>query len=64
METVCPTVRPVPAVTPSKFVLGDAVDNCTLMGMVRLKKGGNDCIVNIVEDPVLATVPVTRVNRK
>ena len=64
METVWPAVRVLELLIPSKFVLGDPVDNCTVMGVVRAKKEGNDCMEKVFGGATLATVPVTRVNRR
>ena len=64
METVWPTVRLLELLTPSKFVLGDPVDNCTVIGVVRAKNGGNDCMEKVFGGATLATVPVRRVNRR
>jgi hypothetical protein len=51
-------------VTPSKSVLGEPVDNCTVTGVVRPKKVGSDWIAKVFGGATLATVPVTRVNRR
>jgi len=64
IETVWPVVRLFELATPSKFVLVAPLDNCTLMGVVRAKNGGNVCIVKTLGGATLATVPVTRVNRR
>ena len=42
METVEPTVRLLELAIPSKLVLGDPVDNCTVTGVVRPKNAGSD----------------------
>lgn len=64
IETVWPVVRLLALATPSKFVLLAPLDNCTVMGVVRAKNGGNVCIVKTFGGATLATVPVTRVNRR
>lgn len=64
IETVWPAVRLLEPLTPSKFVLGDPADNCTVIGVVRAKNEGNDCMEKIFGGATLATVPVTRVNRR
>ena len=46
------------------IVLGDPVDNCTVIGVVRAKKVGNDCMEKVFGGATLATVPVRRVNRR
>jgi hypothetical protein len=45
-------------------VLGDPVDNCTVMSAVRPKNGGNDCMEKVFGGATLSTVPVTRVKRR
>lgn len=64
METVWLAVTALAPLIPSNFVLGDPVDNCTVMGVVRAKNGGNDCMTKALGGAVLETVPVTRVNRR
>jgi len=51
-------------VIPSKLVLGDPVDNCTVTGVVSPKNAGSDWILKVFGGATLATVPVTRVNRR
>ena len=51
-------------VIPSKLVLGDPVDNCTVTGVVKPKNVGSDWMVKVFGGATLATVPVTRVNRR
>ena len=51
-------------VTPSKLVLGDPVDNCTVTGVVSPKNVGSDWMVKVFGGATLATLPVTRVNRR
>ena len=44
--------------------LGVVDDNCTVIGVVRAKKGGNDCTEKVFGGATPVTVPVTRVNRR
>lgn len=64
METVEPTVRLLELAVPSKLVLGDPVDNCTVTGVVRPKNVGSVWIAKVFGGATLATFPVTRVNRR
>src|ERR1700730_13133462 len=64
METVEPTVRLLELVIPSKLVLGDPVDNCTVTGVVSPKNVGSDWILKVFGGATLATLPVTRGHRR
>jgi hypothetical protein len=64
MDPVCPETSPLASGTPSKFVVLNPFDNCTVAGSVSPKNGGKDCIVNVLGGAEPLTLPVTRVKRR